>query len=488
MKSNKFRNNSNLEINNNKLLKAYNNSLIYNRKENIKKNLMNKKTNKNNYDNSTNNNIIKYKYRNNNCSIFSPKKRKNLKNNYINCSVEDNTKNILISNIQEKYIETNGSLLSYNSKKFKINKYKESINKKRELLGISLNIKEKNKAQKEIYDEFSDYDKEKEEIEKKILINDEIIKNEENIFYSKYKKRNPRRIFSGDFSNYTNNKSIDKLYKKSIDSTFNYEHNNSKSEISYFQTDYNKDELRNKSKNLKYKKRNNDLRNNNSFVYRKSLNNFNINKTRNNKYGTNNSLINNRSYMDIFIKEENMKKNINTIVKDIIKILNKSKSKKKINKTPRKPREKIFSPRKEIIMIQNNENGKTLRCIKRRSRDKSRFKVERIIENQNIEEEPQENNNTDNSNNDINMQDKENKEENKKLEINIPGGEIEALRRIKNRIENYKKNQRRNKYGYRIIKKFKSFYLTSKKMTINRQIIIIKRLNSEKLFVKLKNM
>ena len=468
--------NSNLITNNNndndKLFTIYNKSFIYKRKNNIR-------------NNTINSNRIKYKYRNKNSSILIPKNRINLKTNYIYSpreKISKYSKNILYTDNSEKSFETNGSLLSFNLKKLRINAYKESIRKKRELLGVNYNVKEKNKANKEMHDEFNDYDKEREEIEKKILISDQIIQNEEKITYSKYKKREPRRVFSGDIYNYAKNKSIEKFSKKCLDTTFNFDNNNSKSEISSFQVESNKDELKNNQKKLKYKKRNND----NLLNYKNSMKNFDINRIRKNKLFNNNNLINSRSYRDIFIKEENMQKNINTIVKDIIKILNESKSKKKPFKSPKRPRENIFSPRKEIIMIQKNENGKTLRCIKKRCRDKSKNNEERVIINHNIEEEPEEeNNNIDNINNYTTIKNNKNKEENKKLEINIPGGEIEALRRIKNKIKNYKKNQKFNKrkFIYREIKS-KSFSFAIRKNIINKQII--KRLKSEKLVLKLK--
>ena len=468
--------NSNLITNNNndndKLFTIYNKSFIYKRKNNIR-------------NNTINSNRIKYKYRNKNSSILIPKNRINLKTNYIYSpreKISKYSKNILYTDNSEKSFETNGSLLSFNLKKLRINAYKESIRKKRELLGVNYNVKEKNKANKEMHDEFNDYDKEREEIEKKILISDQIIQNEEKITYSKYKKREPRRVFSGDIYNYSKNKSVEKFSKKCLDTTFNFDNNNSKSEISSFQVESNKDELKNNQKKLKYKKRNND----NLLNYKNSMKNFDINRIRKNKLFNNNNLINSRSYRDIFIKEENMQKNINTIVKDIIKILNESKSKKKPFKSPKRPRENIFSPRKEIIMIQKNENGKTLRCIKKRCRDKSKNNEERVIINHNIEEEPEEeNNNIDNINNYTTIKNNKNKEENKKLEINIPGGEIEALRRIKNKIKNYKKNQKFNKrkFIYREIKS-KSFSFAIRKNIINKQII--KRLKSEKLVLKLK--
>ena len=165
--------NSNLITNNNndndKLFTIYNKSFIYKRKNNIR-------------NNTINSNRIKYKYRNKNSSILIPKNRINLKTNYIYSpreKISKYSKNILYTDNSEKSFEINGSLLSFNLKKLRINAYKESIRKKRELLGVNYNVKEKNKANKEMHDEFNDYDKEREEIEKKILISDQIIQNEE---------------------------------------------------------------------------------------------------------------------------------------------------------------------------------------------------------------------------------------------------------------------------------------------------------------------
>ena len=300
--------NSNLITNNNndndKLFTIYNKSFIYKRKNNIR-------------NNTINSNRIKYKYRNKNSSILIPKNRINLKTNYIYSpreKISKYSKNILYTDNSEKSFEINGSLLSFNLKKLRINAYKESIRKKRELLGVNYNVKEKNKANKEMHDEFNDYDKEREEIEKKILISDQIIQNEEKITYSKYKKREPRRVFSGDIYNYAKNKSIEKFSKKCLDTTFNFDNNNSKSEISSFQVESNKDELKNNQKKLKYKKRNND----NLLNFKNSMKNFDINKIRKNKLFNNNNLINSRSYRDIFIKEENMQKNINIEIKIVL--------------------------------------------------------------------------------------------------------------------------------------------------------------------------
>ena len=459
-----------------------------------KKNIMNGK-NSSIIDNNIKHGEIKYKYRNRNCSILNPKNKmnpiKNIKNDYINNFIDknENPKKILFTHLSEKYIEENGRI-----KKEKKNKYNESIQQKREFLGISLNKIEKNKVKREIYDEFIDYEKEKEEIERRIIMSYENIKKEENNKYYKYKKRKPpKRVFSSDIatkiSYNINNKNKEKKFNKSIDTTFfNNENNISKSDISYIQTEYNRDEnqkyinlikeernlinsnskINDKNINIKYKKRSINLKTENGLNYKNYLNNFYINKNNSdNRFNNiNTNLFNSKSYMNIFIPEEKMKKNTDIILKEMIEILdvNKSKNKNIEYKSPRKKRETIFSPpsKNEIITIQNNEYGKTLRCIKKRCKEKSGIKEEGIRLNQYLEESPRKKINI--INNDIKG---ENKEENKKIEINVPNGEIKALRRIKNKIENYKKNQNKNtnKY-YNKFKKCKSFYFFKKKKKI----------------------
>ena len=235
---------------------------------------------------------------------------------------------------------------------------------------------------------------------------------------------------------------------------------------------------------------NKDLNNNidykNKLYLTKSINNFNFIGKKNNKIiSKNNSFINNKTCMDIFIKEEKMKRNISIILKDIKKLINKSKSKKKY-KSPRKPFENIFSsPEKEIIMMQNTENGKTLCCIRKRSKEKSKIIKENINIKKNLNKEftkekkdfciPEKENNA-------------NKQENKKLAINIPRGQIMALKRIKLKIENFKKNNINRIKNERKIQKYKSFsYFTNKGniSIINSQTI--KRLNSLRLENKNKN-
>ena len=379
--------------------------------------------------------------------------------NHTNISIEKKNKNfrqILFTDISDKSVKNNDRLITSPINIQKINKYKESILVKKQLLGINLNIKEKKKLSNIKYDKFIDYDKEKEKIEKQILLNDEIIRKGKN----NDKIQKPKRIFSWDKYD-INNKNMDKSKKTSIDS-FNFDNNISRIDISYMQTEYNRDIIKKdinslykkvrKNKSLNIKKNmnntNKDLNNNidfrNTLYLSKSINNFNLINKRNNKImSKNNSFMNNKSCMDIFIKEEKMKRNISIILKDIRKLINKSKNNNKY-KSPRKPFEKILSSReKEIRMMHNTENGKTLCCIKKRSKEKKINKVERININKNLIKEfskekidyfiPEKENNI-------------NKQENKILDINIPRGQIMALKRIKLKIENFKKNKlNRNK-------------------------------------------
>ena len=91
-----------------------------------------------------------------------------------------------------------------------------------------------------------------------------------------------------------------------------------------------------------------------------------------------------------------------------------------------------------------------------------------------------------------------NKKRKKNLEIKIPGREIEALRRIKARINTYQKTQKINRnrsYKYVKIQKFKSFsYFHVEKMynkiylykTKKSNSVKIKHKNEYSIFYKLK--
>ena len=215
--------------------------------------------------------------------------------------------------------------------------------------------------------------------------------------------------------------------------------------------------------NTNFKIRNENINNNKKKDFNKKLSlNYNNKKSSINKFLGNNNLINTKNYMDIYVNDSKIKRNTNIIMNEIIKILNLNKMNNKNSTTNRNARENIFSPSKdEIILIQNNEHGKTLRCIKKRCKDKSTYTENK---NKEINKSESSQNNFDyiiniaseNKNNEenINKDENENKVENKNNEgnkrrnikdIKIPGEEIEALRRIKLKIENYKKSQEKFK-------------------------------------------
>lgn len=521
----------NKKINNNKI-KRYNNSFICNKSSNKKEKGNNSFSKRNNlkinllkqnkklinmenkkiepevnklYD-DIKNDSIKSRYKNKNCSIFSPKNKrnKNIKcNNLLFGSLDKNyteSSNIIYNDASENFIETKGNIISSTIKKSKKNMYRQSIQQKKELLGINLNVKEKNNIKRKLYEEFIDYEKQREEIEKKIILNDELIKNEEKIKDYKSKKNPIKKVFSDDISvkpnkKYykSNNKSIEKNNKNlSNDSIVNNDNTISKSDFSYIQTEYNKDETNrfiNLSKNnpTKFKKNNNfhfnknksNNKTRNKLNYKKSTNNFGNINNKNYKLNTNNSLINSKSCIEIFLEESKIKKNTDIIMHDIIKIMNTNNSKNK-NNSPRKIRENAFSPPKnEIIMIQNNEDGKTLRCIKKRCKEKKQNVINEIKPNENIKKESPK------KLLDYIINDKEKekiKEENKKLEIKIPGQQIETLRRIKLKIENYKKGQKKHRnLNYKKFIKYNSFSYLNSKRNFRINTLQIKRLHSLKI-------
>ena len=497
--------------------KGIKNNTIYKNIDFFSKNLSPKKINKSfigKIKPYVNSNKIKKKYKHRikaNTFLILNKIKKSINNNYLNTSIEKRNNNnyekdSLFTNCSDKYIETNESVLSLSSIRNRKNKYNELIQQKREFLGINLNNVEKRKVNRALYNEFKEYEKEKEEIEKKIKINDEIIKNEEKIMSYQMKKKYHKRVFSSDININSpppynkNNKNLEKIHKKSIDSTFINDNNTSKSDFSYMQIDNNNNtekkvikkkennntNNKNKSKrkknniNLQYQKRNNNL------YYKKSLNNL---KTEKYSYklstNNNNNLINSKSYIDMLIPEEKMKQNVNSVVRDIIKIINKSKSKSKSKyKSPKKRREPIFSsPKNEIKLIQNDEDGKTFCYIKKRCKEKSRAKSKKIMNNiNNINAKKKSNKNLLDyllKNNNKKVESK--KIEEKKVEINIPEGEIEALRRIKSKIENYKKISKNRIKIIRKIQKSKSFSYFIKKNINPINTGLIKRKNSLKI-------
>ena len=371
--------------------------------------------------------------------------------------------------------------------------YKELIQHKKKLLRINLNIKEK----KEVGELFINYDKVREEIEEKIKFNDEKIKINRKKINNKSQKEQ-RRIFSSEISLKSNicnffldskkNKDKSNDSSKNIENILNNDNNISKSEISYIQTEINKEEIKkyinlikpennsktlNNSKkskkkiNIKYKKRslkkmtekyNNKNNNRDSFNSNNNIRNS-INKLSKNNSG----LLNSKSCMDDFIKESKMNKNINIILKDIKKIININKSdiNKEANKFQKKPQKNI--PKNEVLMIQDSEHGKTLHCIKKLSKDKvqEEIQIKTISSEKNIEEEEPKKIYDLLFNFKKKYKRKSKKDENKNLEIKIPGEEIQALRRIKSKIHHYKlTNQNQNKYKkneYIKLRKYKSF-------------------------------
>ena len=177
---------------------------------------------------------------------------------------------------------------------------------------------------------------------------------------------------------------------------------------------------------LNYKRDANNIKNNNTLTNKSSLENVRY-------YSSNPSLICNKSYKDYFIKEKKMKKNIDMIVDDIKKMLrrNKPRFNETFNAPKTKRRNSIFSqPKKEVVMIKNSDDGRTLRCIKKLDKNKKRINEQGIKSNKYVKpksvkkilEKPKKT------------------QENKKIDINIPGKEIKVLRRIKKLFENYQKN------------------------------------------------
>ena len=284
-----------------------------------------------------------------------------------------------------------------------------------------------------------------------------------------------------------NDKSNDS--SKNIENIINNDNNISKSEISYIQTEINKEEIKNyinlikpqnnyktknnskKSKkkniNIKYKKRSikkGKEKNSNKNKNRDSFNSINNIRNSINKLSKNNSgLLNSKSCIDVFIKESKMNKNINIILKDIKKIINRNKSdiSKEANKAQKKPQKNI--PKNEVLMIQDSEHGKTLHCIKKLSKDKiqEEIQIKTISSEKNAEEEEPKKITELLFNIKKKYKRKPKKDENKNLEIKIPGEEIQALRRIKSKIHDYKKtNQNQNKLKnneYIKMQKYKSF-------------------------------
>ena len=473
----------------------------------------------------TQNNSQKYKKR-----ILIPKIKNSNFGHYKNESGYSKEK--YFTEVYEKNIEKGSDNIMFspiNSNKNIIGlNYKDLIQQKKKLLGINLNIKEK----KEENELFINYDKEREEIEERIKLDDEKLKNERKIISYKNKEV-PRRIISGEMSQNSNlsnfyldsKKNNDKINdsSKNIDNIFNNDYNISKSEISYIQTECNnKDEIKkyinlikpeknymtnnntrkSKKKNIIiYKKRNikkkkEKITNNNNRNSFNSINNINNNRNSINRLSKNSSgLLNSKSCMDIFIKESKMNRNISIILKDIKKIINRNKSieNKEANKVQKKPQSK--APKNEILMVQDNEDGKTLHCIKKLSKDKvqEEIQIKTLSTEKNAEEETPKKITEILFNIKKKYKIKPKKHENKNLEIKIPGEELLALRRIKSKIHDYKKtiNKSKNKYRnseYVKMQKYKSFsYFSLVKSNYTKYINVYKMKRSNSLKVENKN-
>ena len=199
--------------------------------------------------------------------------------------------------------------------------------------------------------------------------------------------------------------------------------------------------------------------------------------------------------MDIFIKESKMNRNISIILKDIKKIINRNKSieNKEANKVQKKPQSK--APKNEKLMVQDNEDGKTLHCIKKLSKDKvqEEIQIKTLSTEKNAEEETPKKITEILFNIKKKYKIKPKKHENKNLEIKIPGEELLALRRIKSKIHDYKKTINKNKNKYRNseyvkIQKYKSFsYFSLVKSNYNKYINVYKMKRSNSLKVENKN-
>ena len=559
LKSNNFKNKK-LE-NNKKKLKRFNNSFIFkNNQIKNKKNIMTKtkstnykinnyqkrtkliinkindNTNDNNNDNNNNNKEnIKYRYQNKNSSLLNSKnnnyyiKRKIpsiKKRTLFNSPDKENggySKQEIITDVFNRNTSKNLDNTIYSPLNKIRASYKDLIQEKKKSLGINLSKREKKKIKSEL---FINYDKKREEIEKEILLNDEIIKNEMNNDDNNNKEGHVKKILSSDLSkkanltyhNLNTKRNLHKINDENNKNLINNEINNSKSDISYIPTESNKDDNKtninlnsfmneNSKPNIKYKKRNikrkfeainckksfnsiksiNSVKSINSIKSLKSVSSDNRNNALNN---SSSSLFNtSKSCINMLIKKNKMKRNISLILHDIKKLLNKDKNdknEKEVNKSPKKSRS---IQKNEILMLKDNEDGKTIHCIQKLSKDK----VQEEIQIKKID--PEKDNEEETSKNitgllkNIKKRVLKYKDNYKNLEIKIPGREIEALKRIKTRINNYQKTQkinrsRNNKYVK--IQKFKSFSYFHAKIIYNK-IYLYKIKKSKSLKIEHKN-
>ena len=537
IKSNNFKDK---KLENNNQIKATKNLLIktkstnykinnYQKRTKIVKNKINDNTND---DNNINKEIIKYKYQNNNSSILNSKNN----NYYIKRKIPSFKKRTLFNSPdkengvyskQELITEVfnrNTSINLDNTMHSSLNKirasYKDLIQEKKKSLGINLNKREKKKIKNEL---LINYEKKREEIEKEILLNDEIIKNEMNNDDNKNNnEEHDKRMLYNDLSkkanltyhNLNSKRNLNKLNSENNKNLINNEINNSKSDISYIPIESNKEDNKNinlnsfmnesTKPNIKYKKRNikrkleiinckksfNSIKSINSINSIKSLKSVSSDNRNNALNNSSNSLFNtSKSCINMLIKKNNMKRNISLIFHDLKKLLNKDKNEKNEKESNKSPKKSRSIQKNEILMLKDNEDGKTIHCIQRLSKDK----VQEEIQIKKIE--PEKDNEEETSKNitgllkNIKKRVLKYKDNYKNLEIKIPGREIEALKRIKTRINNYQKTQkinrsRNNKYVK--IQKFKSFSYFHAKNIYNK-IYLYKIKKSKSLKIEHKN-
>jgi len=149
-------------------------------------------------------------------------------------------------------------------------------------------------------------------------------------------------------------------------------------------------------------------------------------------------------------------------------------------------------------MINDSENGKTLHCITKLSDNKvqEEIQIKKIELEKDIEEDASRNITGLLKN--IKKRTLKYKDNYKNLEIKIPGKEIEALRRIKTKINNYQKTQkisRNNNNKYVKMEKYKSFSYFHVEKIYNKiylykikksKSVIIKHKDEYSIFYKLK--
>ena len=253
--------------------------------------------------------------------------------------------------------------------------------------------------------------------------------------------------------------------------------------------------------NIKYKKRNikrkleainckksfNSNKSRNSIKSLKSISSDNRNNALNN---SSSSLFNiSKSCINMLIEKNKMKRNVSLILHDIKKLLIKDKNDKNEKETNKSPKKSRSIQKNEILLLKDNEDGKTIHCIQKLSKDK----IQEEIQIKKIE--PEKNNEEEASKNLTgllkNMKKRvlKYKDNDKNLEIKIPGREIEALKRIKTRINIYQKTRKINRKRsnkYVKIQKYKSFSYFNVKKICNR-IYLYKIKKSKSLKIEHKN-